>query len=239
MNKQGFTLLEVMLFFAVSGLLALVAFVGLGPRLRNVRFTDAVRSLESTTQRQLSDFQSGVNLRDSSVSCLEGGVTGITIDIDPGAGGQSVGASEDCIINGRLAVFEENQVAFYPVVSLRKQQPTCTEHTHYGKIFCHKPHIIGLDATKQVSAYRNGAERSAPNENVKVLYMQDPAGTRTQLMQHTALAEMHNGTVQSVAVGDVSTEAISFCIALSGRVAQIEYTDSSLRPDVKFEECTI
>ena len=72
MNKRGFTLLEVALFFSITGLLALVAFAGLGPRLRNVRFTDATRTLEASVQQELSNYQFGVNQRESNINCMPG-----------------------------------------------------------------------------------------------------------------------------------------------------------------------
>lgn len=232
MNKQGFTLLEVSLFFAVSGLLALVAFAGLAPRLRNVRFTDAVRTLESTTQRQLSDFQAGVNLRDSGIGCTRSG-SGIFISTDAG---QQVGAAADCVINGRFVVFEETQTTFYPIVSLRKAIEPCASHAAYGKIFCHSPYIVGLGATKQVSEYRNGARLSSGE--VKLTYIQDPEGTNTNLMQYTPLGSVPSGGA-AITQGDIGDLPAEMCLELSGRTAQISYTNSSLKPEINFEGCAI
>jgi type II secretory pathway pseudopilin PulG len=238
-NKQGFTLLEVSLFFAVSGLLALVAFSGLAPRLRNVRFTDAVRSLESSTQRQLSAFQSGVNLREGDINCSQ---SGNTISINTGVGGQEAGRAEDCIINGRLVVFEESRAVFYPIVSLRKQQNPCIDNELYGKMFCHKPHIVNIPTTTQTIEYRNGAERIAPSTGLRVLYIQDPEGTRTQLMQYTNVA-FAGSAVEIDLASHVqlinSDNPAGMCLGLGGRVAEINYTSNDLRPTVNFEGCNL
>ena len=69
MNTKGFTLLEVSLFLAVSGALGLIAFVGLGPRLRNVRFTQSIRLIESTINAQFAASQSGQNNRPANFIC--------------------------------------------------------------------------------------------------------------------------------------------------------------------------
>lgn len=236
MNKQGFTLLEVSLFFAVSGLLALVAFAGLAPRLRNVRFTDAVRTLESTTQRQLSDFQSGVNLRTGDFRCSQSGTIPSVTTALPG---QEAGTAADCIINGRLAVFEENQVVFYPIISLRKPNGQCTDSPSYGKIFCHSPQIMAYDATRKVSEYRNGATRIAPESNQAIAYIQDPQGTQTKLLHYTSTLPIGSGEVRPLLEGDVNLEPASLCLGLSGRTAQITYASNNLKPDVQFEGCTI
>lgn len=61
-NAAGFTLVEVVLFLALSALFLLIAFTGLVGRSQNVQFTDSIRSLEGFMQKQISDVRNGVNL---------------------------------------------------------------------------------------------------------------------------------------------------------------------------------
>lgn len=61
-NAAGFTLVEVVLFLALTALFMLIAFTGIVGRSRNVQFTDSIRSLEGFLQRQISDVRNGVNL---------------------------------------------------------------------------------------------------------------------------------------------------------------------------------
>ncbi len=232
MNKQGFTLLEVTLFFAVSGLLALVAFAGLGPRLRNVRFTDAVRALESTTQKQLSDFKSGANLRPENIGCsLSGG----SLQILNTETNQTAGSSADCIINGRLAVLGEDRAVYYPVVSLRNKINTCAADATHGTLFCHSPTILGFSNSITEVSHRNGARITSPS--IGLLYLQDPNGTETKLMGFNAL-QVPVDTVHPIDP-DVDLRSLPqvACMGLGGRTAQLQYNSGSLQPQITFEGC--
>lgn len=231
MNKHGFTLLEVTLFFAVSGLLALVAFAGLGPRLRNVRFTDAVRSLESITQKQLSNFQSGSNFRTEDISCTAAAGGGLQITISASA--HSAGSSADCILNGRLAVISQEKSVYYPVVSLRKPVSTCTEHATYGMLLCHSPVIVGYNTNITEVAHRNGAQVDTA---IALLYLQDPNGTETKLMGFNASWAPTNA-LRVISDGDLVALPQEACMSLSGRTALLQYNRSSLQPKITFEGC--
>lgn len=233
MNKRGFTLLEVALFFAITGLLALIAFAGLGPRLRNVRFTDAVRTLESTTQRQLSDFQAGVNSRPANIECT---VAGGTLSLTEAGVGKTAGSSADCIINGRVALFSEDRARFYPVVSVRKIVSACAAHPTYGELFCYNPTIVGYDGSVSESSYNNGLRKTDPAGDVALLYLQDPNGTETRLMTLNASVILPDNA-STISSANVGNSPAGFCVELSGRSAKLEYNENGLKPTITFEGC--
>lgn len=56
-DKKGFTIIEVMLVLAVSGLLLLIAFLGQGATTQRARFTDSVENLKS----QMETLRNSVN----------------------------------------------------------------------------------------------------------------------------------------------------------------------------------
>lgn len=97
-KTAGFTIVEVVLFLALSALFLLVAFSGFGDKTRNTQFTDAMRNLQSYVQRLQNDVLNGVNTR-SNTACQ---ITGGTIDL---AGTADVPGSSDCIIMGRTLGF--------------------------------------------------------------------------------------------------------------------------------------
>lgn len=205
MQQRGFTLLEVALFLAISGGLIAVAFIGLGPRLRNVRFTDAVRSLEVASQSQFHNFSQGLNLREEGLVCQirDGGYSdqfGVTYDgVEVAVGSEpseatTRGASEACVVNGMLVSFKEEYAEFSPILSRRVGREGCdqqfsslpnpvTVSRDMFLVLCgHTPVAVtkanGQDVAVRVE-YKNGAQNTATDSyNVVYGQIQDPNGTR-------------------------------------------------------------
>jgi len=108
-RQAGFTIIEITLFMAITGLLFLIAVAGTGNTIRTFRFTDSGRSLEAFAQKQYDDVINGLNNRSSDVSCTNGAV-----DIDTA---QTIGSS-NCLLMGKLVVFRSGNpvVTTYNVV---------------------------------------------------------------------------------------------------------------------------
>jgi hypothetical protein len=108
-RQAGFTIVEISLFMAITGLLFLIALTGTSGAIRTFRFTDSGRSLEAFAQKQYDDIVNGLNSRSSAVSCSGG-----TIDT---SASQTVGSS-NCLLMGKLIVFTagDPNVAIYPVI---------------------------------------------------------------------------------------------------------------------------
>ncbi len=108
-REAGFTIVEITLFMAITGLLFAVAIAGTGNAIRTFRFTDSGRSVESFAQKQYDDILNGLNNRSDSVSCSSG-VIDTTVS-------QVVGSS-NCLLMGKLIVFrlDNPDVAIYNVV---------------------------------------------------------------------------------------------------------------------------
>lgn len=108
-RQAGFTIVEITLFMAITGLLFAIAIAGTGNTIRTFRFTDSGRSVEAFVQKQYDDILNGFNNRSSSVSCSSG-----TIDTTVN---QAVGSS-NCLLMGKLIVFRANNsdVSIYNVV---------------------------------------------------------------------------------------------------------------------------
>lgn len=238
LNKRGFTLLEVALFFSITGLLALVAFAGLGPRLRNVRFTDSVRTLESSVQQELSNYQFGVNQRDAAINCAPG-ASGPVISVVTSGPGVEAGKLGDCIINGRLVVFEADEADYYPVISLRKKITGCTPDAQYSELFCHGPTVVGFTNSKIEKQYNNGASKKDGTADSALIYLQDPNGTESKLLGYNPNNLPTDLTPVRLIdrTSDIVPLPISFCLNLSGRTAQLQYSGNSLKPKVEFEGC--
>lgn len=108
-RQAGFTIIEITLFMAITGLLFTIAMLGIGNSIRTVRFTDSGRSLETYVQKQYDDIVNGLNDRSDQVSCAGGTVDTTTP--------QNVGTS-NCVVMGRLLQFKQGSdtVTNYPVI---------------------------------------------------------------------------------------------------------------------------
>ncbi|HSE29004.1 MAG TPA: hypothetical protein VLA77_00260 [Candidatus Saccharimonadales bacterium] len=93
--QQGYTIIEVTLFLAISGLLLLVAVLTTGGTIRNLRFTDSGNSLEAYVQKQYDNVLAGVNSRDNQQICNAGSFS---------SGTQEPGTS-NCFFMGKLILF--------------------------------------------------------------------------------------------------------------------------------------
>lgn len=91
--QSGFTVVEVIIFIAISGALLALAMVSVSGSVRNARFEDDVRSTESYLQRQYSEVASGRNIRDTTLRCTGGVVS---------AGPSAAPGTSTCIVLGRL-----------------------------------------------------------------------------------------------------------------------------------------
>ncbi|MBL8160028.1 hypothetical protein JNJ66_06255 [Candidatus Saccharibacteria bacterium] len=106
-KSGGFTIIEVMLFLAVSGLLLTVALIGTGSMMRQIRFSDSGRSLHAFVQGQYNDILTGVNPRTANAACAASATSGA--------------GSSRCLLLGKLIRFETDSdvVKSYPVIATR------------------------------------------------------------------------------------------------------------------------
>lgn len=98
-KQTGFTVIEVMLFLAVTGLLAIGILVGSGVTIGQQRYRDSVNSVKSYLQQQYNEVAHVINGRNKSWTCNSAGV------ITEVPSGQARGTS-DCVILGRLVTVD-------------------------------------------------------------------------------------------------------------------------------------
>ena len=96
-DKNGFTIIETMLFLGITGLLIVGVLVGTGASISIQRYRDSVTSLQSLLQQQFSDVSNVNNGRNSDWTCDSNGA--ITQQLV--GSGISRGQS-DCALLGRL-----------------------------------------------------------------------------------------------------------------------------------------
>lgn len=135
-KQGGFTVIEVTIFVAISGLLLAVALLGTGATIRSVRFSDSVRSLQSYFQTQYDQIINGVNPRTGQEACQNSQVdTTIPTGQAPGTSG--------CLLLGKYMHFSlgSDTVQSYYVVG---SEPTSvpSDATDEELIQMYNPHIV-------------------------------------------------------------------------------------------------
>jgi type II secretory pathway pseudopilin PulG len=113
-TQTGFTVIEVMLFLAVTGLLAIGILVGSGITISQQRYRDSVTSLKSYIQQQYSEVGNVINGRGATWNCDS---TGTASEV---ASGEARGTS-DCVLLGRFITVDTTgtQLAASNVIGYR------------------------------------------------------------------------------------------------------------------------
>ncbi len=111
-EAKGFTIIEVILFLALTGLIMSVMLVGIANGLNQERYRDASTSLLSYLRGQYSDVVNVINSRSSTEPCITG---------DPADAGRG---TSDCFIVGKLlTTVTTNDALGNPVVSSINSSP--------------------------------------------------------------------------------------------------------------------
>lgn len=99
-NKGGFTIIESMLFLAITGLMVMAILLGSSSSINRQRYRDSVNTLQSIIQQQYSDVANVINSRDRLWFCDD------SSGIVPSVTGEPRGQS-DCVLLGKLVRTED------------------------------------------------------------------------------------------------------------------------------------
>jgi len=107
--SPGFTIIETMLFLAVTGLLVIGVLIGTGAALNTQRYRDSVESFKGLLQDQYADLGSVRNSRDNNWSCDNAA--------NPTQGGSIIRGQSDCLIVGKYMRIDGRAITIYPVLA--------------------------------------------------------------------------------------------------------------------------
>lgn len=209
-RQVGYTIVEVTLFMAISGLLLMIAFVGTANTIRTFRFTDSGRSLTAYVQKQYDNVLNGINTRTTPLAC-ENGVVGSGAAKNPGTG--------NCLLMGKVLLFSQNSsvIKTYDVVGT---EPTNVDYgrTDEQLISDFNPKIVTTvgSGTYDIAwgAYVSGTKRSDGQSANALALVRSPRSTR--IVPYTyreveAVPTIDLTTVVNPAAGNAS-KVTNYCI---------------------------
>jgi len=118
-KNAGFTILETMLFLAITGVMIATLLVSVGASINIQRYRDSVSSLKSLLQSQYSSIENVQNSRDDGWRC------GATAQTSQTGALQAVGQS-DCILIGRYIELNGSTVTIATVNAFKNPSVTPT-----------------------------------------------------------------------------------------------------------------
>lgn len=110
-NRRGFTMIETMLFLAITGVLVVVILAGSGVAINQQRYRDSVNSFASFLQAQYADATSVHNDRGATWTCSDTGGLKLTP-----TGGDSRGASQCDLLGQVIRSTDGNTITVDPVI---------------------------------------------------------------------------------------------------------------------------
>lgn len=112
-QRSGFTIIEVMLFLAITGALTVGILVGSGAAINRQRYRDSVNTFKSLIQEQYSQIANVVNSEPENPSCSPSASTqGLVMNQ---ADTQDRGTSE-CLVIGRFLLVKPTMVTAYNLI---------------------------------------------------------------------------------------------------------------------------
>lgn len=107
-RSEGFTIIEVTLFLAISGLLIVLMIAGSGATIGAQRYKDATETLKTLIQQQYSKATNVQNDRNTSLTCQTANATIVDGSSNPG--------QSSCLIMGRFMYLNGTDMKLYDVI---------------------------------------------------------------------------------------------------------------------------
>jgi len=101
---SGYTLIEVMIFLAVSGVMFIIAASFINGKQAQVQFRNSVLLLQSNVRTAINDVENGTYISLNNFNCTSGALSGNPPTISMGSNGQ--GSNSGCIFLGKTLNFD-------------------------------------------------------------------------------------------------------------------------------------
>ena len=116
--SAGFTIIETILFLAVTGALIAGMMFATSMTLGTQRYRDATESFKTLLQQQYASMSSVQNSRNNDITCTTQAAT---------AEGDVLRGQSDCVLVGRYMIIDGGDVSIYPVLAYEVTSSTATD----------------------------------------------------------------------------------------------------------------
>ncbi len=232
--------MEVSLFLAISGMLTLVAIVGIGPRLANVRFSTGMRAIQENITKQLSAAKLGDNSSTRKLNCLQVG-TALNVTLATSSDDSS------CVYVGKIAVLNsvDNTVVYRPVVGLREAASSCPSTMDDSSVQfikeCSLATIVSDSlAPPEKFVLPSGIVQNS-NTTRAVGYVRSPNTNTLHRFSftnssYTGIPLKDTAIVYDTLNGVPNSTVVPVCFKLSNRVAKLQFSVDSDEIKLTFNE---
>lgn len=200
LNNSGFTIIETMLFLAITGALIASLLIGVGGSINAQRYRDSVVSLQSILQKQYSEVANVNNV--ATGACAS-------------ASGVSRGQS-DCVIIGRYITTNNDQKLTIKTVFLNKMPNTTAGHDDIAA-------LTTDDSTLTFNILGNGETYDAEwgvsfiPPRFSILIIQSPSSGMIRTFINPNALVTDDNIKSLVAVGYLaSTSSVEICVQPNG-----------------------
>lgn len=121
---QGYTILEVMIFFAITSVMLVSALAIFNNQQERTRFTQALREADADIRGVMNEVASGYYPSSASLSCS---FTGVVTPYARTTGGQGQGTSENCVVLGKSIQFGGTNMRVHTIVGRRLETDNRTQ----------------------------------------------------------------------------------------------------------------
>lgn len=240
---SGFTIIETMLFLAVTAVLVVGILAGTGTTINNQRYKDSVYSLQSYLQKQLSEV---VNASNDSEGGYQKYECNSSADISKTSSGTISKGQSDCLILGKLITVTPttgvgtNQIISRTVVGRPNSTPASSSDTDVFKSYkirvtregvvpSDKYEIEWSNVLKSASSSGTGAD-----SRLSILIMKSPASgiIRTYIDLTKAVgegADLVSGPDKLVDGSNLQNEAVLCVKPANGSIYNGEFMAVILR----------
>lgn len=103
-SNSGYTIVEIMIFLAVSGLLAATTLSMVSGRQNNAEFNQSVREMDATIRDVINDVSTGYYPNSDKVKCQKGAIVGDPVILAEFPGTKQ-GTNSECVNIGKVIQF--------------------------------------------------------------------------------------------------------------------------------------